>query len=130
VSQKKSWHRAVKYDHSNLLVSFDRGDYFVELWNSVRAKDVQRRTINCYPPVVGRAPRKIYLAVSCGGMSFFRHFVSPWLDYLIDIDSFEVMASNDHCRPALLAASTITAATSFGFDNIGTWPVGRVVVVA
>src|SRR6267378_6646827 len=63
-------------------------------------------------------------------MSFFRHFESPWLAYLIDIDSFEVMASDDQCRPAFLAASMITAATSFGFDNIGTWPAGRVVVVA
>src|SRR6266699_6206866 len=72
----------------------------------------------------------MYLAFSRGGMSFFRHFVSPWLDYLIYVDSFEVMANDDHCPPALLAASITTAATSFGFDNIGTWPVGRVVVVA
>ena len=32
-------------------------------------------------------------------------------------------------RPALLAASTITAATSFGRDNIGTWPAASFVDV-
>jgi len=44
----------------------------------------------------------IWLLVA-GWDEFFRHFVSPWLDYLIYVDSFEVMANDDHCPPALLA---------------------------
>jgi hypothetical protein len=91
MSEKEAFDRTVKDDNFDLLVSFDRGNGVVELRNRVRSKDVKRGAINRYPPVVGRATRELYLAVSCGGMSFFRHFVSPWLDYLIDIDSFEVM---------------------------------------
>ncbi len=34
------------------------------------------------------------------------------------------------CCPVLLAASIITAATLFGIDSMGTWPVVRVVVLA
>jgi hypothetical protein len=52
VSQKETFDRTVKDDHFDLLVTFDRGNGLVELWNSVRAKDVKRRMINRYTPVV------------------------------------------------------------------------------
>lgn len=65
MSQKKSLNGAVEDDHFNLLVSFDRGNGLVELGNSVRAKDVKRGMINRYPPVVGRAPREMYLFSHC-----------------------------------------------------------------
>ena len=53
MSEKEAFDRTVKDDHFNLLVSFDRGNGFVELRNRVRAKDVKRGTINRYTPVVG-----------------------------------------------------------------------------
>jgi len=52
MSEKEAFDRTVKDDDFDLLVSFDRGDDFVELWNCVRAKDVQRRAINRYAPVM------------------------------------------------------------------------------
>lgn len=52
MTQKETFDRTVKDDHFDLLVTFDRGNGLVELWNSVRAKDVKRRMINRYTPVV------------------------------------------------------------------------------
>ena len=59
MSQKETFDRTVKDDHFDLLVTFDRGNGLVELWNSVRAKDVKRRMINRYTPVVEWALRDV-----------------------------------------------------------------------
>ena len=53
MSHEKAVDGAVKDDYFEFLVSFDRGDGLVELRNRVRAKDVERRMINRYLPVVG-----------------------------------------------------------------------------
>ena len=50
MGHEKAVDRAVKDNHFDLLVAFDCGDGLVELWNSVRAKDVKRRMINRYAP--------------------------------------------------------------------------------
>ncbi len=53
MSQKESFDRAVKDDHFDVLVSFNRCDDFVELRNRFRTKDVERRMIKRYSPIVG-----------------------------------------------------------------------------
>ena len=53
MSEKEAFNRAVKDDHFDVLVSFNRCDDFVELRNRIGAKDVERWMINGYPPVVG-----------------------------------------------------------------------------
>jgi len=53
MSQKEPLNRAVKDDHFDVLVSFQRGDDFVELRKSFRAKDVERRMIKRYAPILG-----------------------------------------------------------------------------
>ena len=55
---KESLHRAVKDDHFGVLFSFQGGDDFVELRNSVRAKNVQGRVIKRDAPMRGRASRQ------------------------------------------------------------------------
>ena len=65
MSQEKPFDRAIEDDHFDVLVSFDRGDDLAEVWNGVRAKDVKRRVINRYAPVVGRALREMYLFSHC-----------------------------------------------------------------
>ena len=45
--------RAVKDDHFDVLVSFNRCDDFVELRNRCRAEDVERRMIKRYSPILG-----------------------------------------------------------------------------
>ncbi len=58
MSQKKPLNRAVKNDHFDMLVSFQRCDDLVELRNSVRAKDVEGRVINRHAPIRGRSSRQ------------------------------------------------------------------------
>ena len=58
MSQKKTFNRAVKDDHFDVLVSLDRRDSLVELWNSVRTKDIQRRVIDRNPPINRRSSRQ------------------------------------------------------------------------
>ena len=47
MSKKESFDRAIKDDYFDVLVSFERCDDFVELRNSFRTKDVERRLL-CY----------------------------------------------------------------------------------
>src|SRR5260370_16283641 len=54
MTEKKTWNRAVKNDHFDLLVGFNCRDDLVELWNRVRAKDVEPRMINRHAPIRGR----------------------------------------------------------------------------
>jgi len=58
MSQKEPFDRAVKDDHFDVLVSFQRCDDFVELRNSFRAKDVERRVIKRRAPIRGRSSRQ------------------------------------------------------------------------
>jgi len=53
MGHEKAVDGAVEDDYFEFLVSFDRGDGFVELRNCGRAKDVERRMIDRYLPVVG-----------------------------------------------------------------------------
>ena len=64
MSEKKTWNRAVKDDHFDLLVTFQRCDDFVELRNCVRAKNVEGRVINRYAPIRGRSSRQKNLFVA------------------------------------------------------------------
>src|SRR5262249_18111986 len=54
MSQKETFYGTVKNHHFDMLVRFDRCDGFVELWNRVRAKDVEGRVIDRHTPVGGR----------------------------------------------------------------------------
>src|SRR6266850_5583804 len=74
MSQKESFDGAVKDDHFDGLVRFDRRDDLIELRNGVRTENIERRMINGYPPIVGRAPRKMYLLPH---LSFGLHILSP-----------------------------------------------------
>src|SRR5438552_19134234 len=64
MSEKKTWNRAVKDNHFDLLVTFQRCDDFVELRNCVRAKNVEGRVINRYAPIRGRSSRQKNLFVA------------------------------------------------------------------
>ena len=50
MSQKEAWHGAVKDDHFDVVVSFQRCDDFVKLRNSFRAKDIEGRVIKRHAP--------------------------------------------------------------------------------
>src|SRR6266481_8153286 len=77
MSHKESFNRAIKDDHLDVLVSFNRCDDFVELRNRCRTEDVERRMIKRYSPIVGRAPRKMYLLRACCRVTFIFHVLSP-----------------------------------------------------
>src|SRR5260370_1092244 len=61
MSHEEAFDRAVEDDHFDLFVSFERRNDLIELGNGVGTKDVERRMINRYSPIMGRAPRKMYL---------------------------------------------------------------------
>src|SRR5712691_10972502 len=77
MSHEESFNRAVKDDHFDVLVSFNRCDDFVELRNRCRTEDVQRWMIKRYSPIVGRAPRKMHLLRAFRHLSFCFHVLSP-----------------------------------------------------
>src|SRR6266481_5762160 len=77
MSQKESLDGAVKDNYFDGLVRFDRRDDLIELRNGVRTENIERRMINGYPPIVGRAPRKMYLLRSCCFVSCAFHVFSP-----------------------------------------------------
>src|SRR6266566_8744073 len=82
MSHKESFNRAVKDDHFDVLVSFNRCDDFVELRNRSGTEDVERRMIKRYSPILGRAPRKMYLLCACCYVrSAFHVFVSMNLPF-------------------------------------------------
>ena len=74
MSQKESFNGAVKDNYFDVLVCFDRRDYLIELRNGVRTENIERRMVNGYSPIVGRAPRKMYLLPH---LSFGLHILSP-----------------------------------------------------
>src|SRR6266850_6500248 len=74
MSQKESFDGAVKDNYFDGLVRFDRRDDLIELRNGVRSENIERRMINGYSPIVGRAPRKMYLLPH---LSFGLHILSP-----------------------------------------------------
>src|SRR2546426_10786493 len=67
MSEKKPLNRAVKDDHFDVRVSFQRCDDFVELRNSVWAKDVEWRGIECHAPIRRRSSRQKKLLCHRGG---------------------------------------------------------------
>src|SRR5712664_3690787 len=74
MSQKESFDGAVKDNYFDGLVRFDRRDDLIEFWNGVRTENIERRMVNGYSPIVGRAPRKMYLLRH---PSFDLHILSP-----------------------------------------------------
>src|SRR5882672_10723288 len=74
MSQKESFDGAVKDNHFDGFVRFDRRDDLIELRNGVRTENIERRMVNGYSPIVGRAPRKMYLLPH---LSFGLHIFSP-----------------------------------------------------
>src|SRR5258705_5318409 len=74
MSQKESFDGAVKDNYFDVLVRFDRRDDLIELRNGVWTENIERRMVNGYSPIVGRAPRKMYLPAH---LSFGLHILSP-----------------------------------------------------
>src|SRR5258705_2106560 len=74
MSQKEAFDGAVKDNYLEVLVRFDRRDDLIELRNGVWTENVERRMVNGYSPIVGRAPRKMYLLPR---LSFGLHILSP-----------------------------------------------------
>src|SRR5712664_591794 len=74
MSQKESFDGAVKDNYFDGLVRFDRRDDLIEFWNGVRTENIEWRMVNGYSPIVGRAPRKMYLLRH---LSFGLHILSP-----------------------------------------------------
>src|SRR5258705_1433145 len=74
VREEKPFHGAVKNDNFDLLVGFKRLNDLVQLWNGVRAKNVQWRMMKGDAPIVRRRPRKkdLLSAVYCS-IEFLRH---------------------------------------------------------
>ena len=64
MGQKEPFYCAVEDDHFDLLVTFQRGDDFVELRNCVRAKDVEGRVISRDAPIRWRSSRQKNLFVA------------------------------------------------------------------
>ena len=64
MGQKEPFYCAVEDDHLDLLVTFQRGDDFVELRNCVRAKDVEGRVISRDAPIRWRSSRQKNLFVA------------------------------------------------------------------
>src|SRR6267142_539665 len=87
MSQKESFDGAVKDNYFDVLVRFDRRDDLIELRNGVRSENVERRMINGYSPIVGRAPRKMYLLPH---LSFGLHILSPM--------NFQPLFKSAHCH--------------------------------
>src|SRR5712672_417713 len=74
VREEKPFHGAVKNDNFDLFVGFKRCDDLVQLWNGVRAKNVQWRMINGDAPIVRRRPhKKNLLSVGYRSVEFLRH---------------------------------------------------------
>src|SRR6266705_2644715 len=79
MSQKESFDGAVKDNYFDGLVRFDRRDDLIELRNGVRTENIERRMVNGYSPIVGRAPRKMYLLRH---LSFGLHILSLMISRL------------------------------------------------
>src|SRR5438105_8709031 len=77
MGQKESFDGAVKDNYFDGLVRFDRRDDLIELRNGVRTENIERRMVNGYSPIVGRAPRKMYLLCACFLVSCAFHVFSP-----------------------------------------------------
>src|SRR6266700_6049897 len=93
MSHKESFNRAVKDDHFDVLVSFNRRDDFVELRNRSGTEDVERRMIKRYSPILGRAPRKMYLLCACCYVrSAFHVFVSNEFSAVVQKRSLRTLA--------------------------------------
>src|SRR5258707_15757666 len=74
MSHKESFDGAVKDNHFDVHVRFDRRDDLIELRNGIWTENIERRMVNGYSPIVGRAPRKMYLLPH---LSFGLHILSP-----------------------------------------------------
>jgi len=53
VRKKEAFDGAVKDDHFDILVGFERCDDLIQLRNGLWAKDIERRMIDRYSPIVG-----------------------------------------------------------------------------
>src|SRR6266568_9501514 len=63
--QKEPLHRAVKDDHFDVLVSFERCDDLIQLRNGLRTKDIQGRVVKRNPPVGWRTSFETNLSGIC-----------------------------------------------------------------
>src|SRR6185295_4286380 len=73
MSEKESFNGAIKDNYFEVFVGFDRRDDLSELRNGVRTENIERRMVNGYSPIGGRAPRKMYLP---SHLSFGLHILS------------------------------------------------------
>src|SRR5215467_14343055 len=78
MSQKEPWHLAVKDDHFDIRVLFNRCDDLIQLRNGFRTEDVERRVVKRDSPVRRRSPRKTYFS-SIGCRVILAHFSCSFL---------------------------------------------------
>src|SRR6266550_4549965 len=117
MSQKESFDGAVKDNYFDGLVRFDRPDDLIELRNGVRTENIERRMVNGYSPIVGRAPGKMYLLRH---LSFGLHILSP-----MNVQPFVQNHSLPLTRRAGIRRHTFYLPTSKMISNSTGAPSGR-----
>ena len=60
---KEALDRTIENHSLYLLIRFECRDDVIQLWNGLRAKDIQRRVVECNSPVEWRAPFETDLSV-------------------------------------------------------------------
>src|SRR5208282_3645757 len=81
MSKEESFHGAVKNNNFNVLVSFNRCDDLIQLRNAFGAENIERRMVERYSPIMGRALLQRYPLRNCWrvGLSLGCHVESPWV---------------------------------------------------
>src|SRR5258705_4041087 len=120
MSQKEAFDGAVKDNYLEVLVRFDRRDDLIELRNCVRTENIERRMVNGYAPIVGRAPRKMYLLPH---LSFSLHILSP-MNSIVCSKALSALA-----RRAVLVATRLPLylENDFQLDRRAEWKTGDTV---
>src|ERR1700694_5009287 len=111
MSQKESFDGAVKDNYFDVLVRFDRRDDLIELWNGVWTENIERRMVNGYSPIVGRAPRKMYLL---SHLSFGLHILSPMNSVVCPRALTATGKASGHSSPHVYLATSKMISNSTG----------------
>src|SRR5260370_15678886 len=117
MSHEEAFDRAVEDDHFDLFVSFERRNDLIELGNGVGTKDVERRMINRYSPIMGRAPRKMYLLHARCRESFVFHLVSPMNAQPFLNKRRAAGKATEHCSPHIYVATSKMISSSTGVPS-------------
>src|SRR2546425_2825072 len=111
MSQKESFDGAVKDNYFDGLVRFDRRDDLIELRNGVRSENIERRMVNGYSPIVGRAPRKMHLLPH---LRFGSHILSPMNFYRLLKALTATGKASGHSSPHVYLATSKMISNSTG----------------